>query len=72
MGLTATLNPFILHEAYKPLRQAPLEEKVRALRDPAFREKLLAEQHAWDPQNILVHFLMTAYPSTPVHTVITR
>jgi N-acyl-D-aspartate/D-glutamate deacylase len=61
MGLTATLNPFILHEAYKPLRQAPLEEKVRALRDPAFREKLLAEKHAWDPQNILVHFLMTAY-----------
>jgi N-acyl-D-aspartate/D-glutamate deacylase len=61
MGLTATLNPFILHETYKPLRQAPLEEKVRALRDPAFREKLLAEQHAWDPQNILVHFLMTAY-----------
>lgn len=61
MGLTATLNPFILHEAYKPLRQAPLEEKVRALRDPAFRAKLLAEQHAWDPQNVLVHFLMTAY-----------
>jgi N-acyl-D-aspartate/D-glutamate deacylase len=61
MGLTATLNPFILHEAYKPLRQAPLEEKVRALRDPTFRQKLLAEEHAWDPQNILVHFLMTAY-----------
>ncbi|MGB0406893.1 MAG: N-acyl-D-amino-acid deacylase family protein, partial [Pseudomonadales bacterium] len=61
MGLTATLNPFILHEAYKPLRQAPLEEKVRALRDPTFRQNLLAEEHAWDPQNILVHFLMTAY-----------
>ena len=54
-------SPFILHEAYKPLRQAPLEEKVRALRDPTFRQKLLVEEHAWDPQNILVHFLMTAY-----------
>ncbi|MEE4382994.1 MAG: amidohydrolase family protein [Pseudomonadales bacterium] len=61
MGLTATLNPFLLHETYRPLRQAPLEEKVRALRDPAFREKLLAERMEWDPQHVLVHFLMSSY-----------
>ena len=35
-GLTATLNPFVLHEVWKPLRAASLEEKVRALRDPEF------------------------------------
>ena len=61
MGLTATLNPFLLHETYRPLRQAPLAEKVRALRDPAFREKLLAERMEWDPQHVLVHFLMSSY-----------
>jgi N-acyl-D-aspartate/D-glutamate deacylase len=61
MGLTATLNPFLLHETFRPLRQAPLEEKVRALRDPAFREKLLAERMEWDPQHVLVHFLMSSY-----------
>ncbi|MEE4361010.1 MAG: amidohydrolase family protein [Pseudomonadales bacterium] len=61
MGLTATLNPFLLHETYRPLRQAPLEEKVRALRDPAFLEKLFAERQDWDPQNVLVHFLMRSF-----------
>lgn len=60
-GLTVTLNPFLVHEAFKPLRNAPLEEKVRALRDPAVREKLLAERIEWDPQNKLGHFLLSAF-----------
>ncbi|MCC5873772.1 MAG: amidohydrolase family protein [Gammaproteobacteria bacterium] len=60
-GLTVTLNPFLIHEAFKPLRNAPLEEKVRALRDPAVREKLLAERIEWDPQNKLGHFLLSAF-----------
>lgn len=34
---------------------------MRALRDPAFREQLLAERMEWDPQHVLVHFLMSSY-----------
>ncbi|MCC5886448.1 MAG: amidohydrolase family protein [Gammaproteobacteria bacterium] len=60
-GLTVTLNPFLVHAAFKPLRNAPLEEKVRALRDPAVREKLLAERIEWDAQNKLGHFLLSAF-----------
>jgi len=60
-GLTVTLNPFLVHENFKPLRNAPLEEKVRALRDPALREKLLAERIQWDPQNKLGHFLLSSF-----------
>ena len=60
-GLTATLNPFLLHDAWRPLRQAPLEEKVAALRDPAFVARLLAEEHEWDEQNVLVHFLLRSF-----------
>lgn len=60
-GLTVSLNPFLMHETFKPLRNAPLEEKVRALRDPAFREKLLAEQVDFDPQNHIGHFLLSAF-----------
>lgn len=60
-GLTVTLNPFLRHENFKPLRNAPLEEKVRALRDPALRERLLAERIEWDPQNKIGHFLLSSF-----------
>ncbi|TVS16446.1 MAG: D-aminoacylase [Gammaproteobacteria bacterium] len=60
-GLSVTLNPFLAHETFRPLRNAPLEEKVRALRDPAFRERLLAERIDFDPQNNLGHFLLSAF-----------
>ena len=62
-GLTATLNPFVLHEIWKPLRTAPLEEKVRALRDPEFVARLLAEsdEREWDPQANLIHFLVRSF-----------
>jgi N-acyl-D-aspartate/D-glutamate deacylase len=62
-GLTATLNPFVLHEAWKPLRAAPLEAKLRALRDPEFVARLLAESDAreWNPQDNLIHFLVRSF-----------
>ena len=43
LGLTATLNPFLLYPSFRPLSKQPLEEKVCALRDPALRAKLLSE-----------------------------
>jgi N-acyl-D-aspartate/D-glutamate deacylase len=46
LGLQGTLNPFIAHETFAAIKDKSLPEKVAAMRDPAFREKLLAESKA--------------------------
>ena len=43
LGLQGTINPFITHAAYQPIKDKPLTEKVKAMRDPAFRAAILAE-----------------------------
>jgi N-acyl-D-aspartate/D-glutamate deacylase len=43
LGLQGTLNPFIAHSAFQAIRGKALPEKVAAMRDPAFRAKMLAE-----------------------------
>jgi N-acyl-D-aspartate/D-glutamate deacylase len=43
LGLQGTINPFITHAAYQPIKDKPLAEKVKAMRDPAFRAAILAE-----------------------------
>ena len=43
MGLTATLNPFTFYPSFYELSKQSLEEKVAAMKDPAFKEKLLSE-----------------------------
>lgn len=43
MGLTATLNPFLLSRAYQQVAGLPLEERVERLADPALRAEILAE-----------------------------
>ena len=42
-GLTATANPLIFCPSYQPISRRPLAERVAALHDPAFRERLLTE-----------------------------
>lgn len=42
-GLDLTLNPFSGHDSYRAVAALPLAERVRAMRDPAFRARLLAE-----------------------------
>ena len=44
MGLTATLNPFTFYPSFYELSKKSLEEKVAIMKDPAFKEKLLAEE----------------------------
>jgi N-acyl-D-amino-acid deacylase len=44
LGLELSLHPFALHPAFRPLQHLPLAEKVRALRDPELRRRLLAER----------------------------
>jgi len=46
LGLQGTLNPFIAHEAFQAIRDKPLPEKVAAMRDPAFRARIMAENDA--------------------------
>jgi N-acyl-D-aspartate/D-glutamate deacylase len=43
LGLQGTINPFITHAAFQPIKDKPLAEKVKAMRDPAFRTAILAE-----------------------------
>lgn len=43
LGLQGTLNPFSAHRAFATIKDRPLAEKVRIMRDPAFKASLLAE-----------------------------
>ncbi len=42
LGLELTMNPFSQHPAYREIAALPHAERVAALRDPSFRERLLA------------------------------
>lgn len=43
MGLTTTLSPFTARPSFMEVSRLPLAEKLAALRDPARRERILAE-----------------------------
>lgn len=41
LGVAATLNPFVIRDAYQPLLGLPYEERLARLRDPAMRAAIL-------------------------------
>ena len=43
-GLDLSVHPFRCHPSYQPLSDLPLAEKVRALRSPEMRARLLSEE----------------------------
>jgi N-acyl-D-aspartate/D-glutamate deacylase len=43
-GLDLSFHAFSLHPSYRPIANLPLPERVKALRDPSLRAKLLSEQ----------------------------
>lgn len=43
LGWELTLNPFFTTQAYKEIAHLPLEQKIRMLRDPEMRDRILAE-----------------------------
>ena len=59
MGLTATLNPFRFHPSYMDIADLDLEERVKIMKDPVFKEKLLNENPV--SINSLVDEIVNAY-----------
>ena len=43
LGLQGTINPFITHATFQEIKDKPLADKVRIMKDPAFRSRILAE-----------------------------
>ncbi|MEQ9520591.1 MAG: amidohydrolase family protein [Parvibaculum sp.] len=60
LGLTSTLNPFILHKTYRQISHLPIDQQVKELKDPAFRARLLAEEPDY-PQGQIITMLCTSY-----------
>jgi N-acyl-D-aspartate/D-glutamate deacylase len=44
LGLECSLHPFAAHPSYRGIARLPLAERVRIMRDPEFRKRLLGEQ----------------------------
>ena len=59
-GFTTTLCPFTFHQTYREIFHLPLEEKVKAFKDPDFRARMLAEKVELDPDSV-VSFLLTGF-----------
>lgn len=60
LGLTASLNPFVMHQTFRQIWGAPLETQVKALQDPEFRAQLLAEEPQY-PAGEIIEMICTAY-----------
>jgi N-acyl-D-aspartate/D-glutamate deacylase len=59
LGLESSAHPFQSHATYKEIAALPLAERVRRLRDPEVRRRMLAENVAYD--HPLVAFISTAF-----------
>ena len=44
MGLTASLNPFTLYPSFLEISNLPLDQKVKAMKNPDFKKKILLEK----------------------------
>jgi len=56
MGLELSLHPFSLNPSFKAIADLPLAEKVKAMRDPAMRAKLISEEPD-DPHSFFKFFV---------------
>jgi len=49
LGLNLSINPFSYHPSYQAIEHLPLDARVRAMRDPQVRERILNEAHGEPP-----------------------
>ena len=54
LGLELSLHPFALHPSFRPLESLPLADKVRELRKPELRRRLLSESPT-DPHEFFTY-----------------
>jgi N-acyl-D-aspartate/D-glutamate deacylase len=59
LGLQGTINPFITHAHYQQIKDKPLAEKVRTMRDPSFRTAMLAESAEREKSHPLARGIMS-------------
>ena len=59
LGLELTLNPFSGHPVYQAIAAQPFEHRVKALRDPVFRDQLLKDQP--DADNPFVKSILRSF-----------
>ncbi|UCE85232.1 MAG: amidohydrolase family protein [Deltaproteobacteria bacterium] len=48
LGLESTAHPFMSHPSYQAVAHLPLDERVRRLRDPELRQRILDEEVQFD------------------------
>jgi N-acyl-D-aspartate/D-glutamate deacylase len=59
LGLECTLHPFVACPSYRAIARQPLAERVRALRDPELRRRLLGETA--ESSNATVRYIARSY-----------
>jgi len=59
LGLESTFHPFLFHPSYAEVASLPLAERVRRLRDPALRARILAETPATNMP--IVHYIAASF-----------
>jgi N-acyl-D-aspartate/D-glutamate deacylase len=59
LGLDCTLHPFVACPSYRAIAKQPLAERVRALRDPEMRSRLLGETA--QSSNATVRYIAKSY-----------
>ena len=59
LGLESTFHPFLFHPSYAAIASLPHAERVRRLRDPALRARILAESPSTEIP--LIHYIAASF-----------
>jgi N-acyl-D-amino-acid deacylase len=59
MGFQSKIHPFVMHQGYRAIDDLPLAERIAKLRDPAVRERILAEKVEFP--NALVAYIAQSF-----------
>ncbi len=62
LGLQATLNPFLVNQAYREIHDLPVAERVRAMRDPDRRARILEEAAAQERKGFVFDHWEKMFP----------